>query len=485
MRRVTALVFLFVTAVFSAQVEIATYNVENLFDCKNDGSECDDFRVGGGEWDCAAASAKISRVKEAILALNTDIIALQEIENESVLKELASGTQYKYVVFSGGKGAPVGLGLISKVRPTYTQNFVVPNVKTRNILRVDFETEGKNFSVFVNHFPAYKNGVAKQEKAERTLRAAIRDVKNAVVLGDFNTPYGSRSLLNKIIETGGFVDLWEFLEASERYSHQVGNKKSAIDHVLLAPEFFVADGAGMSYVKGSFEVFKPKFMLDSEGKNRIENGKSAYSDHFALKFKLSTEPAREDVSLFKKIFGVKGDNDAPQEDVKQAPASGSEYSPASVDDIFAAPQKTPFFLNRAVVVYKDKNGFVLASNHRGIYVFDPQNKLALGQMLDVLVTKTKIYKDALEVASYEIRQIWDVVEPGAFMLSADHLSEARDGDVIDEISGEVKSGYLISPQGKIRVYSPNKRIYDAKNASFSGALVKSYKGEKQLYIERK
>ena len=137
MRRVTALVFLFVTAVFSAQVEIATYNVENLFDCKNDGSEYDDFRVGGGEWDCAAASAKISRVKEAILALNTDIIALQEIENESVLKELASGTQYKYVVFSGGKGAPVGLGLISKIRPTYTQNFVVSNVKTRNILRVD------------------------------------------------------------------------------------------------------------------------------------------------------------------------------------------------------------------------------------------------------------------------------------------------------------------------------------------------------------
>ena len=106
-------------------------------------------------------------------------------------------------------------------------------------------------------------------------------------------------------------------------------------------------------------------------------------------------------------------------------------------------------------------------------------------MLDVLVTKTKIYKDALEVASYEIRQIRDVVEPGAFMLSADRLSEARDGDVIDEISGEVKSGYLISPQGKIRVYSPNERIYDTKNVSFSGALVKSYKGEKQLYIERK
>ncbi|MBN7289195.1 MULTISPECIES: endonuclease/exonuclease/phosphatase family protein [Campylobacter] len=479
--RVFWLVVLSALISLAGEISIATYNVENLFDCKNDGSEYTDFRVGSSSWDCAAANEKVSRIKEVILSLDSDIIALEEIENEEILKELAKGTQYKYVLFTAQKGAPIGLGLISKIRPVKSEIFKVPNAKTRNILKVNFELEGKNFSIFVNHFPAYKNGKTEQQKAERTLRAALENEKNAVLLGDFNTPYGSRSLLNDIIRTRSYVDLWEFLEAKERYSHAVHGRKSAIDHVLLSPSFF--ENGELSYVFESFEVFKPAFMKDENGYVRSQDGVNLYSDHFPLRFKISTQPSGQRSGFFTKIFGFKDEVNAASQEGKNSPAFGSEYKISNIDDIFAKPENSPFFLSRAVVIYKDKNGFILGEDHRGIYVFDPQNDLELGQMMDVLVTKTKIYKDALEVGAYEIKKMYGVVQPDAFMMSASMLKEARDGDVIDKISGELKGGYLHTPYGRIRVYSPKGRIFDNKNIDFERVRVKSYKGQNQLYVE--
>ena len=466
MRALFALVFAILMA-FASEISIATYNVQNLFDCKDDGSEYPDFKSSTSKWDCEAASSKLKRTRQVIDAIDTDIIALEEVENEQVLKAFVNGSEYKFIAFSKAKNSPVGLALVSKIKPSGSEIFEVPNVKTRNILKVVFEVEGKKFSIFVNHFPAFKNGLNTQKKAERTLRAALDDEQNAIVLGDFNSPYGQKSILNGIIATRGFYDLYSFLAPKDRYSHAVHGKKRAIDHVLLSPSF-MANG-DLSYVTGSFEVFKPSFAVDERGFAKSD----LYSDHFALRFKISTRPSPVKTGLVGKFFSAE----------KNATAKVSEpiYKKADVDALFANPEDMPVLLERAVVILKDKHGFIISKNRRGIYVYDPKNSVAVGEELDILVRRVKIYKDALEVSFYEIINEHDTKDVSENLLDSSKLSEARSGDVIAKISGKLESGYLHTPHGKIRVYS-KKRLKDGEY-SFEQARVKIYKNEKEIVVE--
>lgn len=461
-----ALVFAVLMA-FASEISIATYNVQNLFDCKDDGSEYPDFKSSTSKWDCEAASSKLKRTRQVIDAIDTDIIALQEVENEQVLKALVDGSEYKFIAFSKAKNSPVGLALISKIKPSGSEIFEVPNVKTRNILKVIFEVEGKKFGVFVNHFPAYKNGINMQKKAERTLRVALGNEQNAIVLGDFNSPYGQKSILNDIIATRGYYDLYSFLAPKDRYSHAVHGKKRAIDHVLLSPSF-MANG-DLSYIDGSFEVFKPSFVIDEHGFAKSD----LYSDHFALRFKISTRPSPVKTGLVGKFFSAE----------KNATAKVSEpiYKKADIETLFEHPEDVPALVQRAVVILKDKKGFIISKNRRGIYVYDPKNSVGVGDELDILVRRVKFYKEALEVSSYEIINEHGTKDVSENLLDSSKLSIARSGDVIAKISGRLESGYLHTPHGKIRVYS-KKRLKDGEY-SFEQARVKIYKNEKEIVVE--
>lgn len=467
MRVVFALVFT-ILAAFASEISIATYNVQNLFDCKNDGSEYIDFKVGISKWDCEAADTKMQRTRQIIKALDTDIIALQEIENEEVLKALVSGSEYKFVVFTKEKNSPVGLGLISKIQPSSSEIYKVPNVNTRNILKVVFEREGKKFSIFVNHFPAYKNGITAQKKAERTLRTALGKEQNVIILGDFNSPFGQKSILNDIIVTRKFYDLYKELAPNDRYSHAVHGKKRAIDHILLSPSFI--ENGDLSYIVGSFEVFKPSFAVDENGFARSD----LYSDHFALKFKISTDPSPAKSGIVSKIFKSDKDNVGKK-------ISEQKYKNADVDALFANPEDLPVLVDRAVVILKDKKGFIISKDHRGIYIYDPGNNVTVGKELDILVRRMKVYKDALEVSSYEIINEYGTKDVSENLLDASHLNEARSGDVIAKISGNLVGRYLHTPYGKIRVYS-KKKLKQGEQI-FENVRVQIYKRENQIVVE--
>ncbi|AQW85970.1 putative endonuclease/exonuclease/phosphatase [Campylobacter pinnipediorum subsp. caledonicus] len=274
--------------IFAQTIKIATYNVENLFDGENNGNEYRDFKIGKSPWDYQKYKHKLANIKEVIKSIDADIIALQEIENEDVLKELIKGTDYKFISFKTTKNAPVGLGLISKLRPILTKSFSVAGVKTRDILKVSFEEDEKIFSIFINHFPAFKkNGITSQKKAERTLRVALENEKNAIVLGDFNSPYGKKSILNDIQITKNYINLWEFIEPKQRYSFAAYGKKRAIDHILLSPEFMDTK-YDFIYVCDSFKVFKNN-LLNNKGFAKTENKEHKYSDHLPLVFEISTD----------------------------------------------------------------------------------------------------------------------------------------------------------------------------------------------------
>ena len=94
-----------------AQVSILSYNVENLFDTIDDPISRDsEFTpTGKKEWNSSKYWTKIKRLNKVFLSLDSclpDLIALTEIENESVLKDIIRTNQflkeYEFITYESG-----------------------------------------------------------------------------------------------------------------------------------------------------------------------------------------------------------------------------------------------------------------------------------------------------------------------------------------------------------------------------------------------
>lgn len=414
-------------SVFCVDIKIATYNVENLFDAKNDGSEYKDFVVGKSEWNEKKASAKFKAVSAKIKELNADIIALQEIENEMILKELMKDTGYKYFVFSKGKNAPIGLGLLSKIKPVKSEKIIIPNVKTRDVLRADFVvSENINFSLFALHFPARKNPIKQRKTAFLTLKSAIDGGKSNIVLGDFNTPFDDKDgLLEDLALSKGLENLWRTVPRDERYSH-VGSE--AIDQILLSRDIF-------KNAKG-FKIWRDE--------------KGEISDHFALSFTLS-------------------DNTA-------AMAS------TTIDELYGRKVKLPKLVKNVVVTQKDRTGFTISDGDRGIYVYEPKSDVELGSKIDVVVTALSEYKGNLEISSCYVAKLIGKENIEKFMIG--DIKNAKVGDVVRQISGKISGNRLVGDFGEIKFYDRDKILKDKEEVALKGVRIKIYKNELQLAVER-
>lgn len=430
MRVLVALIFLF-SLLFSSELKIATYNVENLFDDKISGSEYRDFK--SNRWNSAKYQQKLRKISRVLRELNADVVALNEIENENVIKELANLSGYKFYKFATLKGSPVGLGLLSRYRIIDSEIYVVSDVKTRPILMSRVEFERNNIEFFVAHFPAAKNPIKHRIAAANTMKKAVKNSKNGVILGDLNSNYGYKFLLN---ELDGWTNLWEFLPSYQRSSYK--NGKSAIDHIILSKDLM---GKNLRYKDGSFGVFKVNFMDDS------------YSDHYPLYATLSLQ---EDIK------------DVPSKLISQIKSVNSNRAKIT-----------------GVVMYKDKNGYILADeSRRGIYVYEKNPTLILGTKVEAVVNRVEDYKGNIEITSLSYIAV-DTDFKGdesKYLLDKNDINSATSGDVIGDIILDIKGGFATISKNKFKIYSPNRHINDGK-MSVKRAVVWNYKGQKELIIE--
>lgn len=430
MRVLVALIFLF-SLLFSSELKIATYNVENLFDDKISGSEYSDFK--SNRWNSAKYQQKLQKISRVLWELNADVVALNEIENENVIKELANLSGYKFYKFATLKGSPVGLGLLSRYRISDSEIYVVPDVKTRPILMSRVEFEGNNIEFFVAHFPAAKNPIKHRIAAANTMKKAVKNSKNGVILGDLNSNYGYKFLLN---ELDGWTNLWEFVPAHQRSSYK--NGKSAIDHIMLSSDLM---GEKLHYKYGSFGVFKANFIDDS------------YSDHYPLYATLSLQ---EDIK------------DVPSKLISQIKSVNSNRAKIT-----------------GVVMYKDKNGYILADeSRRGIYVYEKNPTLILGTKVEAVVNRVEDYKGNIEITSLSYIAVDTDFksDEGKYLLDKNDINSATSGDVIGDIILDIKGGFATISKNKFKIYSPNRHINDGK-MSVKRAVVWNYKGQKELIIE--
>lgn len=430
MRVLVALIFLF-SLLFSSELKIATYNVENLFDDKISGSEYSDFK--SNRWNSAKYQQKLRKISRVLRELNADVVALNEIENENVIKELANLSGYKFYKFATLKGSPVGLGLLSRYRISDSEIYVVPDVKTRPILMSRVEFEGHSIEFFIAHFPAAKNPIKHRIAAANTMKKAVKNSKNGVILGDLNSNYGYKFLLNGL---DGWTNLWEFLPSYQRSSYK--NGKSAIDHIILSKDLM---GKNLRYKDGSFGVFKANFMDDS------------YSDHYPLYATLSLQ---EDIK------------DVPSKLISQIKSVNSNRAKIT-----------------GMVMYKDKNGYILADeSRRGIYVYEKNPTLILGTKVEAVVNRVEDYKGNIEITSLSYIAV-DTDFKGdesKYLLDKNDINSATSGDVIGDIILDIKGGFATISKNKFKIYSPNRHINDGK-ISVKRAVVWNYKGQKELIIE--
>jgi exonuclease III len=192
------------------------YNVENLFDTKDDSLKSDnDFLPDGNmrwtPWKYWEKLRNITRVITAVGEMQSPaLVGMCEVENDSVLFDLTQRSplrmqDYSYIVSNSPdeRGIDVALlyqrhqfRLLDYKEYTLTLNKQFPR-PTRNILHaVGNLINGDTLDVFVCHFPSRSEGQKETEPfrvaAATLLRKKVdslfhlRDNANILIMGDFN-----------------------------------------------------------------------------------------------------------------------------------------------------------------------------------------------------------------------------------------------------------------------------------------------------------
>jgi hypothetical protein len=197
-------------------IRVMFYNVENLFDVRNDSLKQDDEYAPGGMrgWSMEKLKKKLINISKVIISVGgwepPEIVGLCEVENRFVLSKLIHDTPlknfgYRFVHFDSPD--PRGIDVALLYRPDkfkVVASHPVPihftrdtNLRTRDILYVKGVVSGKDtLHIFVNHWPSrfggYTETIDKRVFVAGTLRNKIDSLFNGyplskiLVMGDLN-----------------------------------------------------------------------------------------------------------------------------------------------------------------------------------------------------------------------------------------------------------------------------------------------------------
>jgi len=230
-------------------VTVATLNVERLFDSQCNSGQCDagDFEEVISE---LSLKTKIERIQAGIMALDADIIVLQEIETEELFEQVAEpfSDMYPARVFGEtGFSASLDVGIISKgsfvSSDTHRDDrLVLEDGSTdrfaREFLELQVDVRGERVIVFGAHFISKRSDsdgdrrLAEGKKAGSIAAAAAEERPDALVViaGDLNDTPASKTLT--AIRAEGFVVTSEGLDPQTYYTHVFSGQPAILDHIL-------------------------------------------------------------------------------------------------------------------------------------------------------------------------------------------------------------------------------------------------------------
>ena len=297
-------------------LKFAFYNIENLFDLKDDPHKNDDDFTPGGklQWNEERYNKKLSNLAYVIERLggdNTspDILGLCEVENVEVLKDLVKqqaikSRNYQIIHFDSPdeRGIDVALLYDPKVfQPHYQNNIRITlpgsDSTTRDVLLVKGTINNiDTFTVVVNHWPSRRNPEETRLITARKVRQVIDSTFNnspqarILLMGDFNDEPTDESL--KILMQGNEPNKNLFNAMSELKNQGLGTHEYRKNWHMLDQFVYSSSlqNGNWKYVTGSAQVFKPDFLQEGDGPykgspyrtyvgNKYLGG---YSDHFPI-----------------------------------------------------------------------------------------------------------------------------------------------------------------------------------------------------------
>lgn len=209
------------------RMRIMEWNVENLFDTLHcEGKQDMDFTPSGArQWTSSRYWSKLSHIARAISAIGgdtpCDIVALTEVENDSVMHHLTHQTRmwrmgYEYIMAGTSDVRGIGVGLLyqsRRFRPVSIDTLRFKPLKgnmhpTRDALHVAGETiTGDTLDVIVCHWPSRRDGKRSQRFRESVAKRtrsfcdsifSTRAKPYIVITGDFNSWYPENSISKEL-----------------------------------------------------------------------------------------------------------------------------------------------------------------------------------------------------------------------------------------------------------------------------------------------
>ena len=309
---------------------VAFYNVENLFDTKNDSLIFDDERTPDGayRWTPKRYNTKIKNISEVISQVgkehtgtSPDIIGLCEVENKSVLEDLVSyptikDKGYGIVHFDSPDARGIDVALLYKTKVFLPSSFKSHRLLlfnemgqreyTRDQLVVGGYLDGEEIHFIINHWPSRRGGTTLSNP--KRIRAALLNKRimdslqhinpnvKVISMGDLNDDPRDDSL-KKILNTKGkrskLDSLSLFNPMEQMYRRGLGtlayrDKWNFFDQFMLTPNLLSEHKD--SYTLWKAGIFAPAYIKSVTGRYkgyplRTYSGKNytgGYSDHFPV-----------------------------------------------------------------------------------------------------------------------------------------------------------------------------------------------------------
>lgn len=302
---------------------VASYNVENLFDCRHDTLH-DDYEFlpdATRHWTYSKYRKKLDNLARVITALGgwtpPALVALCEVENDSVLTDLTRYSalrnhDYRYILTHSDDLRGIDVALLYQralFKPIHQQSLRVEKPRkndrpTRDILYVSgLLLNGDTLDVLVGHFPSRRGG-AKQsapyrEKAALCIKAVadslfrIRKRAQILVMGDFND-YPHSRLVRETLQaelsplSPTLPDerkLYHLLarqaaEAKHTGSYKYQGAWQWLDHILVSGSLLLQD-APLHTSEQRAGVFAPPFLLTEDPKY---GGMQPFRTYYGMKY---------------------------------------------------------------------------------------------------------------------------------------------------------------------------------------------------------
>ena len=189
------------------ELNLLFYNVENLFDIKDDPLTEDDDLIPEGDkhWTTKRLELKLNNISKVILSASgwnaPEIVAIAEVENRWVVDELLRSTPLKGIPYGViHKESPDHRGL--DVVLLFNKEFFYPLKyeyfplmsksgqieNTREILYVSGIVNGNDtLHIFVNHWPSRYSGLL-ETKSMRNAAAHLLKSKTNELFHEYNSP---------------------------------------------------------------------------------------------------------------------------------------------------------------------------------------------------------------------------------------------------------------------------------------------------------